>query len=93
MAAPNNPRSIPVVMDLGYRSNPNLHRAQKRPIQSADRSTAKVGDASQDFEPDLVRSDQLGSVTLNGKDDDCRIPGGGEKHAAHLTPEKQNRIR
>jgi hypothetical protein len=55
-------------MDLGYRSNPNLHRAQKRPIQSADRSAAKVGDASQDFEPDLVRSDQLGSVTRNGKD-------------------------
>ena len=63
MAAPNNPRSITTVMDLGYRSNPNLHRAQKRPIQSADRSTAKVGDASQNSEPDLVRSNPLCSVT------------------------------
>ena len=30
-------------MDLGLGSNPNLHRAQKRPIQSADRSMATVG--------------------------------------------------
>ena len=26
------PRSVPVVMDLGFRSNPNLHRAATRPI-------------------------------------------------------------
>ena len=49
MAAPNNPRFITVVMDLGFRSNPNLHRAQKRPIQSADRSTATVGGVGQSF--------------------------------------------
>ena len=30
-------------MDLGLGSNPNMHRAQKRPIQSADRSMATVG--------------------------------------------------
>jgi len=35
-------------MDLGLGSNPNLHRAQK-PIQSADRSTAKVGGVDQSF--------------------------------------------
>src|SRR5438477_6304078 len=28
------------VMDLGVKSDPNMHRAHKRPIQSADRSTA-----------------------------------------------------
>jgi hypothetical protein len=31
MAAPNNPRFVTVVMDLGLRSNPNLHRAQRAP--------------------------------------------------------------
>ena len=35
------------MMDLGFRSDPNLHRAQKRPIQSADRSTATVGGVGQ----------------------------------------------
>ena len=25
--APNNPRSVTVVMDLGFKSNPNMHRA------------------------------------------------------------------
>jgi hypothetical protein len=34
-------------MDLGFRTDPNLHRAQKRPIQSADRSTATVGGVGQ----------------------------------------------
>jgi hypothetical protein len=43
MAAPNNPRFVTIVMDLGLQSDPNLHRAAKRPIQSADRSTATVG--------------------------------------------------
>jgi hypothetical protein len=43
IAAPNNPRFVTTVMDLGLRSKPNLHPAQKRPIQSADRSTATVG--------------------------------------------------
>jgi hypothetical protein len=37
------------VMDLGLRSNPNLHRAQTGPIQSADRSTATVGGVDQSF--------------------------------------------
>jgi hypothetical protein len=35
--------------DLGFRSNPNLHRAQKRPIQSADRSTETVEGVDQSF--------------------------------------------
>jgi hypothetical protein len=26
IAAPNNPRSVTVVMDLGFKSNPNMHR-------------------------------------------------------------------
>lgn len=43
IAAPNNPMFVTIVMDLGLGSNPNLHRAQKRPIQSADRSMPTVG--------------------------------------------------
>jgi hypothetical protein len=43
------PRSVPVVMDLGFRSDPNLHRAAPRPIESADRSTASRGWCQQDF--------------------------------------------
>src|ERR1019366_10009996 len=39
-----------------FRSNPNLHRALKRPIQSADRSMATVGWRRPDFPEDLVRS-------------------------------------
>jgi hypothetical protein len=35
--------------DLGFRSNPNLHRAQKRPTQSADRSTETVDGVDQSF--------------------------------------------
>ena len=31
MAAPQQPRSVTVVMDLGFRSDPNLHRAQSGP--------------------------------------------------------------
>ena len=36
-------------MDLGFRSNPNLHRVHLRPIQSADRSTASSGWRRPDF--------------------------------------------
>src|SRR6202030_1487009 len=44
-------------MDLGIRSDPNLHRALKRPIQSADRSMATVGRRRPEFSRrDLVRS-------------------------------------
>src|SRR5713101_2908971 len=39
-----------------FRSNPNLHRALKRPIQSADRSMATVGWRRPEFPEDLVRS-------------------------------------
>ena len=35
--------------DLGFRSNPNLHRAQKRPTQSADRSAETVDGVDQSF--------------------------------------------
>jgi len=38
-----------VVMDLGFKSDPKVHRAQKWPIQSANRSRAIVGGAGQDF--------------------------------------------
>ena len=48
-----------MVMDLGFRSDSNLHRAQKRPIQSADRSTATVGGAGQGFWPDLSGSGSI----------------------------------
>ena len=33
----------------GFRSDPNLHRPQKRPTQSADRSTATVDGVNQSF--------------------------------------------
>ena len=49
MAAPNNPGPVTTVMDLGFKSDPNVHRAQKWPISSADRSRATVGGAGQDF--------------------------------------------
>jgi hypothetical protein len=32
IAPPNNPRFVAIVMGLGLGSNPNLHRARKRPI-------------------------------------------------------------
>jgi hypothetical protein len=38
--SPNDPGSVTVVMGPGFRSDPNMHRAYKRPTQSADRSTA-----------------------------------------------------
>jgi hypothetical protein len=40
----------------GFRSDPKVHRAQKRPTQSADRSTATVDGVDQSFQEDLVRS-------------------------------------
>jgi len=49
MAAPQQPRSVTPVMDLGFESDPNVRRAQKWPIQSANRSRAIVGGAGQDF--------------------------------------------
>jgi Fe-S oxidoreductase len=49
MAAPNNPRFVTIMTDLGFRSNPNLHRAQKRPTQSADRSAETVDGVDQSF--------------------------------------------
>jgi hypothetical protein len=52
-------RSVTVVMDLGLRSNPKLHRAQRRPIQTANRSTARVGGAGQSFTEDLVGSESM----------------------------------
>ena len=36
-------------MDLGFKSNPNMHRGPKWPIQSADRSRANVGGAGRFF--------------------------------------------
>ena len=36
-------------MDLGLTTDPNMHRAQKRPFKSADRSRAIVGGSGQDF--------------------------------------------
>ena len=74
MAAPNNPRFVTIMMDLGFRSNPNLHRAQKRPIQSADRSTATVGGVDQSFSKDLVRSGSMMFCDRNEKDDDGGMP-------------------
>jgi hypothetical protein len=42
-------------MDLGFKSDPNMHRAQKGPIQSADRSRAIVGGTGQNFWKDGKR--------------------------------------
>jgi hypothetical protein len=46
-------------MDLGFKSNPNMHRAQKWPIESADRSRAIVGGAGQDFWEDFERRESI----------------------------------
>src|SRR5215471_285419 len=46
-------------MDLGFKSNPNMHRAQEWPISSADRSRANVGGAGQDFWEDLRDANQF----------------------------------
>jgi hypothetical protein len=43
MAAPQQPRSVTVVMDLGLSSDPNMHRAPLRLRKSANRSAAKGG--------------------------------------------------
>lgn|ERR1017187_2456503 len=53
MAAPNTPRFDTRVTNLGFKSDPNLHRAAKRPIESADRSTGTVGAISKTFQRDL----------------------------------------
>src|SRR6516225_6381055 len=42
----DSPRSGHIVMDLGLTTEPNMHRAQKWPIQGADRSRAIVGGAA-----------------------------------------------
>ena len=59
--SPNNARFITAVMDLVFRSNPNLHRALKRPIQSADRSMATVGWRRPEF-PGGLGSKQIQNV-------------------------------
>ena len=61
-------------MGLGFRSNPNLHRAQKRPIQSADRSTARwVAPIRVSGQTWLDAINHV-LVPLNGKYDDWRVP-------------------
>jgi hypothetical protein len=46
-------------MDLGFKSDPNMHRAQKWPNQSADRSRAIVGGAGRDFWKDWQRRESV----------------------------------
>jgi hypothetical protein len=67
-----------MVMGLGFRSDSNLHRAQKWPIQSADRSTGTVAGAGQGFWQDLVRNGSIMFCTMteNGR-------GGEAKFDAH----------
>ena len=70
MAAPNNPRFVTVVMDLGLTIEPQLAPGPEGPIQSADRSTATVGGVDQSFSEDLVRSGSLMFCDRNEKEDD-----------------------
>ena len=58
MAAPTT-QVRHIVMDLGLTTDPNMHRAQKWSIQSADRSRAIVGGAGQDFCKDWQRRESI----------------------------------
>ena len=49
MAAPNNPRSVTVVMGLGLRSNPNLHRALSGPFRVRIEAWQRWGGVGQSF--------------------------------------------
>jgi hypothetical protein len=53
----------------GFRSDPNLHRAQKRPIQSADRSTERWVASARVSCGTWWEADQRGSVTETNQDD------------------------
>jgi hypothetical protein len=77
-----------MVMDLGLGSNPNLHRAQKRPIQSADRSRATVGGVGQSFPQDLVGS---GSRMFCDRSEKMmlRLPEAGKRSLAADAGEKK----
>lgn len=46
-------------MDLGVKSDPNMHRAHKRPTQSADRSTATRVEYGETSKKDLARNESI----------------------------------
>jgi hypothetical protein len=46
MAAPNQPGLVTIVMGLGLRSKPNMHRGPLWLLESADRSRVRVVVAS-----------------------------------------------
>src|SRR6516162_6819382 len=49
MAAPSNPGPSPVVMDLGLRSDPNLHRAYRGPFRVRIKARQRSGWRRRDF--------------------------------------------
>ena len=49
MAAPSNPGPSPVVMDLGLRSDPNLHRAYRGPFRVRIEARQRSGWRRRDF--------------------------------------------
>ena len=80
------------MMGLGFRADPNLHRAGIGPfrvrIEARQRWVAPARVSNQTW-LDVIN---LCSVPP-GKDDDWRVPGGGEaEHAVHEIPKKPNRV-
>ena len=73
------------MMDLGFRSDPNLHRAQKRPIQSADRSTGTVGGVGQSIRRTWKK--QIHDVRDRKEKDDGGLCG----NVAKATKNKKNK--
>ena len=57
MAAPSNPRSVTVVMDLGLRSDPNLYRAYHGPLRVRIEAWQGVGGAGKTSGKRLERID------------------------------------
>src|ERR1700730_14289874 len=82
MAAPNNPRSATVVVDLGLRSDPKIAPGPEAAHSSADRSTATVGGIEQSFSWSLVGS---GSTIIVGPKRKRRWPRMPEAEAEFTT--------
>src|SRR6266436_9513607 len=76
MAAPTIPGSSRQGWTWVFRSNPNLHRALKRPIQSADRSTAMVGWRRPEFSRGLGSKQIQNVLRPKRKDDDAECQNG-----------------
>jgi hypothetical protein len=75
MAAPNNPRFVTMVMDLGLRSNPNLHRVQKGPFRVRIEARQRWVASTRVSRSTWFEADPLMFCDRNEKDDDWECQG------------------